>query len=437
MIPAQGPLSARLMAIVTVGTILECYDFAVYGYFANLIAALFFPSVDRFTGLMATFAVFAAGFTTRILGGFLYGIITDRTGGLRALRLSVGVMVAATTLIGLLPGYKTIGFWAPLCLALLRMVQGLSFGGQFSTAMTFLVEQALPHKRGVVTGWLNAAALGGFLLGSGVGALLSYAFTPATLNDWGWRIPFLLGLIPGIASLFATRILSTLAAPRRSADSPSVPALLRTILPSQWRNLLLTLGCSALFILGFWIPYVYLPSGVQFFQILPMNQALLINTGCLLLTCMLGPLAGSLSDRLGPRRVLLVSGALAAVLSPLLFKFIEGGGFWRVTMAQVIVALLLAAPGSVAFLPVVERFPKEVRATTFSISYNVASLLFGSGALPFVTYVVQRTGSLSSAGWILSVSATLSLVAWWLCPDPAATQELTEETGGCLDTRSA
>src|SRR5262245_14334129 len=187
----------RVTAAGMIGNVLEWYDFAIYGYFATQIGRNFFPHEDAVAQLLSAFGVFAIGYLMRPIGGVIVGHIGDRFGRRAALIFSVTAMAVPTFLIGLVPGYHTIGLLAPIGLTLLRVVQGLSVGGEYTSSMVFLVEQAPEGRRGL----MGALAASGSALGMLLGSAVAFAATMSTaaLDAWGWRIPFLLGLVVGIA----------------------------------------------------------------------------------------------------------------------------------------------------------------------------------------------------------------------------------------------
>ena len=218
------------IAAGTIGNVLEWYDFAIYGYFATAIGRQFFPHEDPVAQLLSAFGVFALGYLMRPVGGALIGHIGDRFGRRAALTFSVAAMAIPTFLIGLLPGYATLGLLAPIALTLLRMVQGLSVGGEYTSSMVFLVERAPEGRRGLMGALTSCGACGGILLGSAVGAGFAAAMSTASLESWGWRIPFLLGLVVGIAGYFLRRHVLETRIPREPRKrAPIVETLQRSL----------------------------------------------------------------------------------------------------------------------------------------------------------------------------------------------------------------
>src|SRR5215470_10457800 len=184
---ASAPSSQRRTILAGIaGNVMEWYDFTVYGYFASIIGAQFFPSDNRLSSLIASFGVFAAGFLMRPIGSLVFGHIGDRVGRKAALTMSVSAMAVPTFLIGLLPTYQQVGVAAPVALTLLRLMQGLSVGGEYTTSFIFLVEQAQPERRGLLGSWGPFGVAGGLLLGSGIGTLLSASLDPQAVAHWGW-----------------------------------------------------------------------------------------------------------------------------------------------------------------------------------------------------------------------------------------------------------
>src|SRR5262245_15280717 len=188
-----------------IGNLLEWYDFAVFGYFAPFISAQFFPAADPVAGLINTFGVFAAGYLMRPLGGVLFGQIGDRLGRARALQLSIFVMAVPTTLIAFLPTHAQIGVLAPALLVVLRLAQGLSIGGEFVGSCCYLVETAPAGRPGFFGSWSVFGTVGGMLLGSAVATLMHGFLSPEQLHAWGWRLPFLAGVLVGVVGWWMRR----------------------------------------------------------------------------------------------------------------------------------------------------------------------------------------------------------------------------------------
>jgi MHS family proline/betaine transporter-like MFS transporter len=294
----------RAVAAGAIGNVLEWYDFAVYGYFAAAIGRAFFPNEDAVAQVLAAFGIFAVGFLMRPIGGAVIGVIGDRLGRRAALTFSVAAMAIPTFLVGVLPDYQTLGIAAPILLTLLRMVQGLSVGGEYTTSIIFIIEQSPPNRRGLVGALGCCGAIGGILLGSATGALLATAMSEQALEDWGWRLPFLLGLVVGLAGVVLRRHVQE--SPRKAtAKSP----LLDTI--RNYGPLLGKLAALSVFnSVGFYLMFVYIVSWLQFADNIPPATALAINSTSMVVMLPVMVLMGWLSDRYGRRKLMLGATAL-------------------------------------------------------------------------------------------------------------------------------
>jgi MHS family proline/betaine transporter-like MFS transporter len=229
----------KVIAAGITGNVLEWYDFAVYGFYAPIIAKLFFPSDDPTVSLIASFGAFAAGFLMRPVGGFVFGHIGDRIGRKRALVLSVMLMAVPTGIIGLLPDHASIGVAAAVLMVAMRILQGLSVGGEYTGSIVYLAEHAPTGRRGFFTSWTLFGAVGGILLGSGVSALIANVLTDAQVESWGWRAAFLVGILVGVVGLIVRCHLPEMeAAPE--ADRPKSPVI--EAFTTQWREMTKVVG---------------------------------------------------------------------------------------------------------------------------------------------------------------------------------------------------
>ncbi len=403
-------LSSRTAGIV--GNIMEWYDFALFGYFAPIIANHFLPSGDPLTSLLQTYGVFAIGFVMRPLGAVLFGYIGDRFGRSRVLFLSVIMMGAPTFLLGLLPSYGQIGLWAPILLIAIRLIQGLSVGGEFSSSVTYMVETAPQNRRGLAGSWANFGSVGGTLLGSATAAGLASVLPEAALHNWGWRVPFLLGLLLAGFALYMrrnlpdTRIFAEHAA-SHAEDNPLHEALTRNLR----QTLLATLFASGYGVF-FYIPLIYLPTYANTVSGIDMAMALRINALALALMLPLIPAAGLISDRWVRRRTLLIAafGIMAISAWPVFAALAQGGG--AVLLAgQILFALLIAFPVGVAPAMFAEMFPTEDRLTGYSVAFNVGLGIVGGTAPMIATWLIGATGSSLAPGFYLAGLSFLSVAA--------------------------
>jgi MHS family proline/betaine transporter-like MFS transporter len=397
--------STRIIAAGAIGNVLEWYDFAVYGYFAAAIGRTFFPSEDPVAQILAAFGIFAVGFLMRPVGGALIGYIGDRLGRRAALTFSVAAMAIPTFLVGVLPGYHTLGIAAPILLTLLRMIQGLSVGGEYTTSIVFMVEHAGPGSRGMIGAVGCCGAAIGILAGSASGAALASMMSEAALESWGWRIPFVLGLVVGLAGFVLRRGIHE-EEKTRKVRSPLVETL------SNHRPLLLRLAALSVFnSVGFYVMFVYIVSWLQLADGIAPARALGINTISMALLPPVMVATAWLSDRVGRRPVVMAATAFGFVAAWPLFWLMHSADDAVVLLGQL--GFVLAVGAFVGCQPaiMVETVPAEVRCTAIAVGYNVTLGVIG-GLSPLVaTWLVERTVNDYSPAFMIMASAAISFLA--------------------------
>ena len=393
----------RVIAAGTIGNVLEWYDFAIYGYFATAIGRQFFPHEDPVAQLLSAFGVFALGYLMRPVGGALIGHIGDRLGRRAALTLSVAAMAIPTFLIGLLPGYATLGLLAPIALTLLRMVQGLSVGGEYTSSMVFLVERAPEGRRGLMGALTSCGACGGILLGSAVGAGFAATMPTAALESWGWRIPFLLGLVVGIAGYFLRRhVLDTVPAePRKRA--PIVETL-----HDHWRIVVGFAGLSVFNAVGFYVSFVYLVSWLQTADGIAPARALEINSMSMALLLPLMIATGLLSDRIGRKPVLLVATVLGFVGAVPAFWLLNHHSVLLAFLGQLVLVVMIGTYGGTQPTIMVEAAPAPVSCTAVALGYNICLGVIGGLTPLAATWLVSRTGDEISPAFLIMAAAAVT-----------------------------
>ena len=395
----------RVIAAGMIGNALEWYDFAIYGYFAVQIGRHFFPHGDAVAQLLSAFGVFAIGYLMRPIGGVLVGHIGDRFGRRTALVFSVTAMAMPTFLMGLLPGYQTIGVLAPVGLTLLRVLQGLSVGGEYTSSMVFLVEHAPEGRRGLMGALAATGGAIGTLLGSVVGAAFAASMSTAALDAWGWRIPFLLGLVVGFAGYILRRhVLETGVAEKRMR-APIVETL------RDHRRVVATFaGLSVFSAVTFYIGFVYMVSWLQTADGIPPSRALEINTFSMVVSLPVLIAAGWLSDRVGRKPLMLLAtmGGLIGALP--LFWLLNHPSELFAQLGQLGLVLVSglyygALPGTL-----VEAAPPTVRCTAVALGYNLCVGLFGGLSPLAATWLVERTGDEVAPAFLIMAAAAVTLV---------------------------
>ena len=409
MDPAPAGASAQTRKVVAagmIGNVLEWYDFAIYGYFATAIGKHFFPHEDPVAQLLSAFGVFAVGYMMRPVGGVIIGHIGDRYGRRAALTFSVAAMAVPTFLIGLLPGYATLGLFAPVALTLLRMVQGLSVGGEYTSSMVFLIEHAPHGRRGLMGALISCGACAGILLGSAVGAGFASTMSSATLDAWGWRIPFLLGLVVGIAGYFLRRhVLETVPTVKRQR-APIVETL-----HDHWRLVLALAGLSVLNAVGFYISFVYLVSWLQMADGIAPAQALEINSVSMATLLPVMIVTGLLADRFGRKPFLLLACILAFVGAIPLFWLLHHPSALLAQLGQLGLVLIVGLFCGTQPTIMVESTPLPVRCTAISLGYNLCLGVIGGMTPLAATWLVQRTGDEIAPAFLIMAAAAITFVA--------------------------
>ncbi len=412
---ADGLASLRRRALLScvVGNFFELFDFAIYGFFAASIGRAFFPTTDPVTSLLGSFATYGVGFIMRPVGAVVIGAYGDRHGRKAALVLTVTMMAIATALTGLIPSYGAIGQLAPVLLVLCRLIQGFSTGGEWGGAASFLVEYAPDGRRGVFGSWQQFSVGLGLLAGSGSAYALTTAMDPASLQQWGWRVPFLLGfLLAPIGYYLRSRVGETPAFERTVARREIVASPLRLALTVHRGKVLTGLGLTVIWTVASYLFLTFMPSYVAQTLHMPARIALASNTIAILILTVLTPPMGALSDRIGRRKMLLTSAIGYLLLSyPLFLLVTERRDFLGLVTAQAVAAALLAIFSGPGPALLCELFPTSVRYTSLSLGYNVAVAVFG-GFAPFIAIaLVQWTGNpIAPTFYVMSAALVSTLV---------------------------
>ncbi|MBA0049933.1 MFS transporter [Streptomyces sp. AJS327] len=410
----------RAVTAAMIGNATEWYDYATYGYLAVVLGEVFFPQSEPGLSLLASFATFALAFAIRPLGAFVLGPLNDRIGRKRTLSITILTMAVATSAIGLLPGYDTVGVLAPLALILLRLVQGFAVGGEYGGASTFVVEYAPDRRRGFWASWLECGAIAGFLLASGLTTLLTYALSEASMESWGWRLPFLLALPLGTIGLYLRmRLLDTPVFDALAKEKPGARGPLRETLTAHRARVLICGGVVVYSSIGTYILLTYLPSYLsEDLDMASSTAQLLVFVAGGLLTLGI-PFAGILSDRVGRGPMLRGAAIGYVVLTYPAFLLIERAT-WQGALAGLVLLTLCHIPilgTTTATLPAL--FPARVRGTGVAVGYNVSFAVFGGTAPLLMTFVVNRTGNLYMPAYYLILVALLTLVPLALMPETA------------------
>ena len=421
--PAAPGAAAQLRAgqrqaigAAVIGNILEWYDFSIYAFVATIIAKRFFPAGDEIAALLSTFAAFGIGFLARPLGGVVIGRLADRHGRKFALILTILIMAGGTVAIGPIPGYETLGWVAPALLVLARLAQGFSTGGEWGGSTSFIVEWAPDNRRGLFGSIHQASVSGGLLLGSGIAALLSTLLTAAQMQEWGWRLPFLLGGLLLPIGLYLRRNITETPAFRRAQRETAVAPDARTSDRSGPWLAARAFGFTMLWTVTSYVMLSFMPTFTQKFAGLSRVEALWSSTAGIIMLVVAIPVMGMLSDRIGRRPMLLTCTIGFVVLSyPIFWGIVAASRLAVILPVQIGISVLIAffsGPGPAA---IAEIFPTRARALWMSIGYSLAVAIFGGFAPYIATWLIERTGSpLSPSLYVIVCALVSSIVIWRL-----------------------
>src|SRR5271155_5571361 len=408
-LPAARPRASltRVIVAASLGNALEWFDFLLYGYFAVTIAKVFFPTGNETASLLLALGTFSVSFLVRPFGAILIGSYTDRAGRKAGLTLSILLMVIGTTMTALTPGYATIGLAAPILILLARVMQGFSVGGEFGSAVTFLAEQTASRK-GFVASWQWASTgITGFLA-SGFGIVLTSALSPEQLLDWGWRIPFLFGILVGPVGLYIRRRLDE--TPEYVEIKPTRTPV-RDVVRHNPIELLLAMGASVVSNSSAYI-ILYIPTYAMKELHLPQATGFTATFVGAVILGIVSPLAGHLSDKFGRSGILTGTAWLFFLtIYPVFYLMVASPSLATAIFAAGWLSLVKAGYSGVLPSQLAELFPTRVRGIGVSLSFAVAVTIFG-GFTPFVaTGLIAVTGNrLSPSFWIM-FTAALSIIA--------------------------
>jgi MFS transporter, MHS family, proline/betaine transporter len=400
------------IAAAVIGNALEWYDFIVFGFFTVIIARLFFPSSSQYASLLLTTATFGVGFFMRPVGGILLGIYADRRGRKAALLMVIALMTVAIAMIAFAPTYAAIGVGAPLIIVVARLLQGFATGGEFASATAFLTESAPARRRGFYGSWQMVGQGLAVLIGAIFGTVLARSLTPEALDGWGWRIPFLFGLVIGPVGLYIRRNLDETSAFLQSRRSSAGRQDSANVLVAHAKEMLTCLGLVVSGTISFYVILIYIPTFARTQLHLPLDQAFLAQSIGLACEVVLIPIFGVLSDFIGRKPVMIAALVLDLVVTYPLFSWVSANpSFGALLTMQIILCSLFGVFNGPVSTALAEQFPTRVRSTALAISYNIAVMLFGGFAPFFVTWLIEATGTPIAPAYYLMFGAAVGLLA--------------------------
>jgi MHS family proline/betaine transporter-like MFS transporter len=392
------------IAVAAFSTIVEWYDFTLYLYLATVLSRVFFGGST--TVLIATLATFAISYLLRPLGAVVFGHIGDKFGRRRTLLASVAIMTVAMFATALLPTHAQIGIAAAWLLFLLRCLMGFSVGGEYNAVVAYLLEGAPAHKRGFIASLASAASEVGGLLAVAISSLIVNVLEPASLDVWGWRIPFLVGAILAACVWMARATMEESPDFERQQKGGTIPtAPLRHTISNHRIGILRAFAISALGSITYYVGITYVPAFLVSIGKLDEGKTLWLSTVAAAAVILVTPLTGAASDRYGRKPVLITLAGFSAIFPVLLFYAMAKGSFAYALIGAVILACIAGAVSAVGAITTAEQFPGEGRVTGLALGATSATAIFG-GLTPYLAQILAvRTAMTAIPGIMIAVVA--------------------------------
>ncbi|MGW4529136.1 MFS transporter [Amycolatopsis sp. NPDC004378] len=420
----------RAVGAAAIGNITEWYDFGVYGYLATTIQRVFFTDLPSAAGQIATFGVFAVSFLIRPFGGLIFGPLGDRIGRKRVLSLTVILMALGTFGLGVIPSYGAIGIAAPMLVLLARLLQGISTGGEYGNAMTFIAEYAPDRRRGFFGSWLEFGTLTGYAFGATIATVLAAALPGSALLSWGWRIPFLLALPLGLVGLYLRQRLeespafTQLEQHEGNRRAASVRGEVATVFARYWPAMLVCGGLVLTWNVANYMLTSYMPTYLT--ETLPHEGGGISETASeilqivvLVLLMVVITFIGRLSDKVGRRPVVLVGCVGLVTLSLPAILLVRAGGGVATFFGLLLMGLTLVLFSAVLPSALPALFPTRVRAGGLSIAFNISVSIFGGTTATVMSALVAGTGDLNWPAYYLMIAGVIGAVSIYFARESA------------------
>jgi len=421
------------------GNVLEWYDFAVFGYFSDILSDVFFPpDQEGHAALVESFAVFGGAFLMRPLGGVMMGYLGDRYGSRRALTASIFLMAFPTFCMGCLPGYAAVGPLSIVLLTIVRLMQGLSVGGQLMSSLVFTLERHPKSSWGLYGSFVMAAANCGTLLGGFVATVMRRGLSDEALHQWGWRVPFLSGILVSVSGFYlrshggddgGSHLHGT------TTNAAEVNPIKLAFSRGNLRSLLAASLVPLLWSCGFYLTFVWAAIYMKDLVETPVPNSFMVNSASLgLSVCLLFSVAGWLSDKVGRKRIMAAGGILLGLCYPGALKMMGSGNYISAFAAQTSLGILLSMWGAPMMAWLYESFDPSHRLTSVSIGYNIAQFLGGGLSPAIATEMVDRLGPDSPGYYVLCVSSVA--IIGLLCVAPRRPMHFSVIQGDDIDLGS-
>ncbi len=393
------------------GTALQWYDFAIFGYFAPIIAETYFPNDNHFAGLLSAFGVFAVGYMLSPIGSIVFGYIGDQYGRKRALMLSILVMAIPTSIISILPGFKTIGIAAPILMTLLRVIQGFVASSEFTGSAIFLVEHAKPTRKAFY-GCLTSSA---YSIGVVFAGLAASLFTASFMPEWGWRLAFALSLIAGIVIFYLRAHVTETPVYQQvhPQDKPKYPFL--TAVKEVPYAVVGVIGIAWLVGIMTFGTYVFTATYLHSYFKQSLSLMTLMITLALVVDATLEPFIAMLADKVGHLRIIIIGMVAILLLSIPIFYLLSSANVPKITAGLVLMSVLIAITYAPLNAYMVSLFPQHYRYSGFGVSFNIGISLFGGTTPLMMLWLVNTTGNIIAPAWYYVFGAVIGLISLAVC----------------------
>jgi MFS family permease len=411
--PRAVGVPKRVVAATVAGNALEFYDFVTYAFFAVYIGKTFFPASTPLGSLLLSVAVFGVGFFARPVGGVLIGAFADRAGRRPAMLLTIALITMGTLGLALTPSYESIGLAAPVIVVLCRLIQGLALGGEVGPSSAFLIESAPPAQRGLYASWQLASQGAAGLVAGAIGLVLTISLTPAEMLAWGWRVPFMFGLLLVPLALYLRHNMpETLHAAPTQAINSGVIGLKRK------RGLI---GLAVLVVIGGTVS-TYVGNFMTTYAITTLKMSPVLAMGATVVgglsTLVFSLLGGWLCDRFGRKPTMFWPRLAAAVLTvPAFMLLVANPSATTLFAVSGFLAALTAVSGAASLVAIPELLPRGIRATGMSIAYAVGVSLFGGTTQLVITWLIGATGNPAAPAWYVAGASVITALAMLAMPE--------------------
>lgn len=393
------------------GTALQWYDFAIFGYFAPIIAITYFPNDNLFTSLLSTFGVFAVGYLLAPIGAVFFGYLGDHFGRKYALTASILGMAISTAIISVVPAYQTIGIVAPILITLLRLIQGFVASAEFTGSAIFLVEHAIPSKKAFYGCLTSSAYSAGLIVAGFVASLLTSSFMPS----WGWRFGLAIALIAGILIFYLRMHVAETPAYQKIPQHKKTPLPFLTAVKEAPYAIIGIIGIAWLVSIMTFGTYVFAATYLNSYLHISLNIATLIITLSLAVDAILEPFIALLADRIGLLKIIRIGMFAIFIFIAPIFLLLSTGNITLVTLGMVLISILIAITYAPLNAYMVLLFPYQYRYSGFGVAFNIGISLFG-GTTPLVMmWLVHKTGNFISPAWYYMFGASVGLASLLIC----------------------